>query len=627
MNAKWIWNNLDIVKDDYSEFVCDFNSTIDKATLMISADTNYAIFLNDKYVPGTQYACFPYNPVYDLIKLKVNRGYNKLRIIVYYCGSKNFSTYYLDKPGLYFTLFDEDNNTIMVSDENIKSSRYLPYESNRCKNITKQLGYSFKYNKNNELLPVNYQNSIIVDKSYNFTLRENKALKLLKRVEEKILSVDKRHILVDLGKEQTGYICLELISKEESNLIVSFGEHLIDSKVRRIIHDRDFSFEYVSSKGINKFTSYLRRVGCRYIEVSSDKDVVFKHISIIPTVYPFTKKQYKIDNELEKKIYETSIYTLECCYHEHYEDCPWREQSFYTLDSRNQILAGYYAFKNREQVRSALKLISLDNRKDNMLSICCPSSFDYVIPSFSLHYFTAIYEYYKYTKDKTLLIEIYPKLEKLINAFISKINKDDNLLYNFEGDVYWNFYEWKEGLDNPIAKTDLILNTLFLISLDNMYKISKIIRKKDDRYKELIKTMKPSINKSFYNPKKKLYYFSKDNKQYTCLGNSLAILSGIANKSKQQYIAKVLSSENDLTKVTLSMKCFLYDALLKVSYDYKDYILNDIDTTYKKMLDDGATTFYETELGAYDFDGAGSLCHGWSAMPIYYYNLFGIVKK
>ena len=44
------------------------------------------------------------------------------------------------------------------------------------------------------------------------------------------------------------------------------------------------------------------------------------------------------------------------------------------------------------------------------------------------------------------------------------------------------------------------------------------------------------------------------------------------------------------------------------------------------MLDDGATSFYETELGEKDFHGAGSLCHGWSAVIIYYYNLFGLNK-
>jgi len=41
------------------------------------------------------------------------------------------------------------------------------------------------------------------------------------------------------------------------------------------------------------------------------------------------------------------------------------------------------------------------------------------------------------------------------------------------------------------------------------------------------------------------------------------------------------------------------------------------------MLDRGATTFWETIKGADDFGGAGSLCHGWSALPIYYYEILG----
>lgn len=29
-------------------------------------------------------------------------------------------------------------------------------------------------------------------------------------------------------------------------------------------------------------------------------------------------------------------------------------------------------------------------------------------------------------------------------------------------------------------------------------------------------------------------------------------------------------------------------------------------------------------IGESDFDGAGSLCHGWSAMPVYYYNILKV---
>ena len=34
-----------------------------------------------------------------------------------------------------------------------------------------------------------------------------------------------------------------------------------------------------------------------------------------------------------------------------------------------------------------------------------------------------------------------------------------------------------------------------------------------------------------------------------------------------------------------------------------------------KMLEGGGNTVWETENGASDFDGAGSLCHGWSSVP------------
>ena len=35
----------------------------------------------------------------------------------------------------------------------------------------------------------------------------------------------------------------------------------------------------------------------------------------------------------------------------------------------------------------------------------------------------------------------------------------------------------------------------------------------------------------------------------------------------------------------------------------------------------------QTELGEQDFDKAGSLCHGWSALPVYYLWKFGLVQE
>ena len=120
---------------------------------------------------------------------------------------------------------------------------------------------------------------------------------------------------------------------------------------------------------------------------------------------------------------------------------------------------------------------------------------------------------------------------------------------------------------------------------------------------------------------------SKDNELLSQYGNALAILAGYSNDDESKFIAKELTNENTLfVKATLVTKPFLYDALLKVSPLYKEYILKDIKKVYGKMLDEGATTFYETELGYKDFDNAGSLCHGWSSMPIFYFSRFGLLK-
>ena len=112
--------------------------------------------------------------------------------------------------------------------------------------------------------------------------------------------------------------------------------------------------------------------------------------------------------------------------------------------------------------------------------------------------------------------------------------------------------------------------------------------------------------------------------EYSELGNALAILCGAAEGEAARAIAEVLrNAESDLTEITLSMKCFKYDALLLVDEaKYAPYVIEDIKRIYLGMLDAGATSVWETEKGAADFGGAGSLCHGWSALPVYYIRKF-----
>ena len=134
----------------------------------------------------------------------------------------------------------------------------------------------------------------------------------------------------------------------------------------------------------------------------------------------------------------------------------------------------------------------------------------------------------------------------------------------------------------------------------------------------------------FYNSESKLFesYSDRHHGIYSVLTNALCLLCGAADRHDKQNILKILESngETDLPfKVvpnTLSMNSFRFDALLREDAEkYSQTILNEIDRVYGYMLEMGATTFWETIKGSDDFKGAGSLCHGWSALPVYYYSI------
>jgi hypothetical protein len=84
----------------------------------------------------------------------------------------------------------------------------------------------------------------------------------------------------------------------------------------------------------------------------------------------------------------------------------------------------------------------------------------------------------------------------------------------------------------------------------------------------------------------------------------------------------------ELVECSLSMKVLEYDALLNTDAEiYREYVLKEIRTNYKRMLDADSDTVWETIKGASDFRNAGSLCHGWSAIPIYIYHKLGLAKN
>ena len=633
-NSDWIWCSATCASDEYGEFFFDFTAMgNEKLTFRISCDGDYTLFVNSKYAASNQYGDFEHYKIYDELDISsyVIRGRNTVSVLVWHPGEES-SRYKKADAGLIFELCDGEK-VLCSSDENTLARKSPAYECGRCGMITRQLGFGFHYDANLDdghiFTGEGFGRAVTIEKKCVFYERPIKKLVLGNEKQPLYSKSDDGglHFLIDMGEETVGLLRLRFFSEVAQKIRVDWGEDLDDGHVRRIIGERVFSVDYTAKPGKNDYTNYMLRFGGRYLELWAEKPIDLEYAAILPQYYPTKERSVSISNREDKEIYELCLNTLRLCMMEHYVDCPWREQALYAYDSRNQMLAGYYAFedKNADYARSNLKLISMDRRPGGLLSICYPTGKTLAIPSFSLHFITAVYEYYENTGDTSLLSEVYPKLVEIADNFTNRL--ENGLIRNFKDETHWNFYDWSEHLDGSkkdeqAITCDSITNMLYVIATEKLEIISQILGK-NFSYKGVAELVKEKVRDVFFNVDDGLFSFSIGAKDYTELANSLAVISGIANGSLSEKICKKIT-EGFVSESSLSLKCFMYDALLKTSAEYKDYILKDIRKNYGYMLSCGATAAWETIDGASAFGNAGSLCHGWSAMPIYYYHNFNM---
>ena len=70
--GKWIWSEGGQKPDTYVDFTDTFSYSGGRAFIKISADSNYALYINGSFVNSGQYPDFPHYKVYDEIDITKN---------------------------------------------------------------------------------------------------------------------------------------------------------------------------------------------------------------------------------------------------------------------------------------------------------------------------------------------------------------------------------------------------------------------------------------------------------------------------------------------------------------------------------------------------------------------------
>jgi len=442
-------------------------------------------------------------------------------------------------------------------------------------------------------------------------------------------------LIIDLMSETVGLLEFEVEADEGTVLDIAHGEHLDDGRVRMKVGDRHFADRYICAAGRRRFQMPFRRIAARYLEIHcfSPGRLMIHRVGLRPVGYPMERRgSFKVNDPLAMKVHEAAVRTLELCRHEHYEDCPWREQALYGYDSRLQALYGYYAFGDYRFPEVSFGMLHETVKESGFLGLIAPGDYPVTIPSFSFAWIAAIAEHWLHGGSDTLYRQVGATISKIIASALSRYDAESGLYSLPEGSGFWHFYEWTPGLaGEEEARGESSAwghHAAYQLHLHEALRCTIWLLKQsgDDSSSGLLEpkltALGEAIHRQFWDAEAGIYRTLRDSGGRLSgaheLVQALALHEGIVPKRCQESLVRRIM-EGNLRPSTLSASYYLVHPMLSFTQESREWVMQRLGGSYESMVLAGATTLWETAAGGADFDYAGSLCHGWSALPVYLY--------
>lgn len=684
--ARIIWNDNPLPqKNQYVAFRREFQTSGGGGRVALAADSNFLAYLNGREIGRGQFSDAPQDRTYTVFDTEFRPGCNVLEVLVYYCGG-NFSTYAAGQAGLIGAI--RCGNTAIVTDRRWHCAVQTGFRQGEYEKLTTQLGYVVCYDaaraiefplgaqppgpewrpavelatgvegywrslEPRPLPPLELRPPLTAHIVKAAWLRRTRELDTFAETADAdaLVFIDPAELfeagqlksppddyngyclIADLGGEAFGFIDLELTAPAGTVVDISHGEHLDDGKVRMFVGGRHFTDRYRCRDGRQSFQLPFRRVGCRYLQLNIANlcgPIRIHRIGLTPheAVRP-AAGSFNCADRNYLKLRELSVRTLELCMHEHYEDCPWREQSLYAYDSRNQALYGYYVWGNYHYAATSFTILGRTVGDDGLLNLCAPSMRTLTIPCFSFVWVAAILENVLFSGCFQLFRRFDRQIAFMISKALSGYCESNQLYHPGSEPQTWHFYEWAPELfpfGSCRADEFHALYNLYLCEMLESYaRLLELDRQPEraERYRKILAALRRAIDRAFWVEERQCYATKLIGGKPSDLGHDhtqfLALWTRTAPPEKVPAVLDTIYSGR-LTPVTLSALPYLCRVMFSGGPEGRRYVGRKLQEYFDGMLQREATSLWETTVGGDDFEQAGSLCHGWSALPVYFYH-------
>jgi hypothetical protein len=438
------------------------------------------------------------------------------------------------------------------------------------------------------------------------------------------------YMTIDFGKEVTGYIRLRLRGVSGGIVDLGYSETLLNGHVDPLRNNEGVNYadRYIMRDGPQEWELFFLK-GFRYVQLTfrnCPKPVELESVKLLFSSYPVKYRgSFECSDPLLTKIWEVGRWTLQLCMHDCYEDGPWREQAQWVGDAQVELQANYATFGDLKLATEYLRQIAQSQAEDGAL----PGAWPYFVSTYPkrqppppilwmapymAQWVSTLLGFYRFTGERQIVSELFPNVVRLMAYFDGYLDAH-SLLADAPGS---SFLDWASGAQAS-AKRHLEwtgLNCFYYRSLSDAAELASLAGD-GQRQAEWVRkadTVKQSINDRMWSEEKGAYLHSRMGEESS--GNPamydsvLAAYSGVApaeriKRSLDTFFGKSAADQAQIDSPYFYFFCL--EALRRAARH--EQALEVTRTAYGKMLDAGATTWWEHS------DGLDSLCHAWSCAP------------
>ena len=276
----------------------------------------------------------------------------------------------------------------------------------------------------------------------------------------------------DLGKIEAGFVTVKFTAKEDSRILVIYGE-------QNDADGRPFPFpvnatnviEWKVKSGTYEFHSFEPYTAMGLEIMITDGEVDIEFVGITEYNYSAKKMKFaKIDDPELALVYQAAFDTFRHNAVDIFMDCPSRERAGWLCDSYYEGLSEYYftgtTMVENEFLNNYLLGGGAREGLNGMVDMCYPSTASKYIPQWSMWYILELYDYFTKRGRGDRKEDFKAQLYGLLDYF-KHYENEFGLLEKLPS---WNFVEWSK-LNDRVHDVSWPTNMLFSEAVECIGKI------------------------------------------------------------------------------------------------------------------------------------------------------------